>query len=177
MKRIQGDRWHTTALSQKRTGCGSRRGRSRFSCIRLEGRKAGKNRRCNFRSFYRRYSLPGCGHRWLAAQQEVPRQQTDVSRRQVGSFPPYNESDLESESKRKGYADRFRAKWAANPVMHRAETDRNLTPTAQQITGNLESASAAARAQGRPVPVRRQPTGMPPKAERNEPCRQVPIRS
>ena len=85
--------------------------------------------------------------------------EADVSKRQIGSFPPYNESDLESESKWNGYADRYRSKWVANPVMHRAETDRNLTPTAWQTTGNLESESAAARAQGRPVPARRQPAG------------------
>ena len=85
--------------------------------------------------------------------------EADVSKRQIESFPPYNESALESESKWKGYEDRYRAQWVANPVMHRAETDRNLTPTTQQTTGNPESESAAALAQGRSIPVRRQPVG------------------
>ena len=83
--------------------------------------------------------------------------EADVSKRQIESFPRYDESDLESESKWKGYADRYRAKWVANPVMHRAETDRNLTPTAQQTSGNLNSEIAAAQAQGRPIPARPQP--------------------
>jgi hypothetical protein len=85
--------------------------------------------------------------------------EADVSKGQIESFPEYNESELESESKWKGYEERYRAKWVANPVMHRAETDRNLTPTTKQATGNLESESAAARAHGRPIPVRPQPVG------------------
>jgi len=85
--------------------------------------------------------------------------EADVSKRQIESFPPYNESERESEGKWKGYEDRYRAKWVANPVMHRAETDRNLTPTTQQTTGNLGSERAAAQAQGRPIPVRQRPVG------------------
>jgi hypothetical protein len=77
----------------------------------------------------------------------------DVSKRQLGSFPQYNESDLESEARWKGYEERYRAKWVANPVMHRAETDRNLTPTSKQTTGNLESESAAAQAHAQPISV------------------------
>jgi PRC-barrel domain len=83
--------------------------------------------------------------------------EADVSKRQIESFPQYDESDLESESKWKGYEQRYRAQWVANPVMHRAETDRNLTPTTKQTTGNLESESAAAQAHGRPIPVRQRP--------------------
>jgi len=74
--------------------------------------------------------------------------QTSLSKTQIESFPPYNESDLESESKWQGYESRYRAKWVANPVMHRAETDRNLTPTSEQETGNLSSERAAAAAHG-----------------------------
>jgi PRC-barrel domain len=85
--------------------------------------------------------------------------EADVSKPQIENFPQYNQADLESESKWKGYEERYRAKWVANPVMHRAETDRNLTPTTQQATRNLESESAAAQAHGRPVPVRLQPVG------------------
>jgi hypothetical protein len=85
--------------------------------------------------------------------------EADVSKRQIESFPPYHEEDLESDSKWKGYEDRYRAKWVANPVMHRAETDRNLTPTTQQATGNAESERAAAQAQGRPIPGRQRPVG------------------
>jgi len=80
--------------------------------------------------------------------------QADLTKQQIESFPPYNESDLESESKWQGYEGRYRAKWVTNPVMHRAETDRNLTPTTEQETGNLSSERAAASAQGAPSSAR-----------------------
>ncbi len=80
--------------------------------------------------------------------------EANLDKRQVENFPPYNESDLESESKWAGYEGRYRSKWVADPVMHRAETDRNITPTTLQETGNLDSEDAAARAQGR-VPMSR----------------------
>src|SRR5436309_3827937 len=47
-----------------------------------------------------------------------------LTKQQVENFPPYNESDLESESKWSGYEGKYRAKWVGGPVMHRAETDR-----------------------------------------------------
>jgi sporulation protein YlmC with PRC-barrel domain len=74
--------------------------------------------------------------------------QADLTKHQIESFPPYNESDLDSKSKWQGYEGRYRAKWVADPVMHRAETDRNLTPTSLQETGNLVSERAAASAHG-----------------------------
>ncbi len=67
----------------------------------------------------------------------------DLTKAQVESFPPYNEADLESEQQWADYEGRYRSKWEADPVMHRAETDRNITPTTQQMPGNSPSASAA----------------------------------
>ena len=64
----------------------------------------------------------------------------DLTKAQVESFPPYNESDLESDQQWADYEGRYRSKWEANPVMHRAETDRNITPTTQQMPGNSPSA-------------------------------------
>jgi PRC-barrel domain len=58
----------------------------------------------------------------------------ELSKQQVESFPPYNEKDVESQDKWKDYENRYRSKWEAKPVMHRAETDRNITPTTQQMT-------------------------------------------
>jgi hypothetical protein len=72
----------------------------------------------------------------------------NLDRRQIESFPPYHEPDLDSESKWAGYEGRYRSKWVADPVMHRAETDRNITPTAQQTSGNPVSQQAAAVAHG-----------------------------
>lgn len=74
---------------------------------------------------------------------EVP-----LSKEQIESFPPYKESDVESEGKWSDYEERYRSKWETNPVMHRKETDRNITPTTQQIPGNSASSRAAAATQG-----------------------------
>ena len=83
--------------------------------------------------------------------------QASLTKPQIESFPPYRESDLESDSSWQGYESRYRAKWVANPVMHRAETDRNLTPTSEQETGNRSSQRAAAAAHGAGVNARPQP--------------------
>lgn len=74
--------------------------------------------------------------------------EANLDKRQIESFPPYNESDLESESQWAGYEGRYRSKWVADPVMHRAETDRNVTPTTQQTSGNSVSEGGAAQSPG-----------------------------
>jgi hypothetical protein len=65
----------------------------------------------------------------------------DLTKAQVEAFPPYSESDLESEQQWADYEGRYRAKWEADPVMHRMGTDRNITPTTQQMP---EQAGASA---------------------------------
>lgn len=77
--------------------------------------------------------------------------EVNLSKQQVENFPPYDESDLKSESKWSGYENKYRSKWVTDPVMHRAGTDRNITPTTFQATGNLDSERAAA-AQGHGSP-------------------------
>jgi hypothetical protein len=72
----------------------------------------------------------------------------DLTKAQVESFPPYKEGDLESDEQWSEYEGRYRSKWEADPVMHRAETDRNITPTTQQMPGNSPSARAASSAEG-----------------------------
>lgn len=67
----------------------------------------------------------------------------DLNQQQVESLPPYNELDLESDEQWADYEGRYRSKWEANPVMHRAETDRNITPTTQQMPGNSAANRAA----------------------------------
>jgi sporulation protein YlmC with PRC-barrel domain len=69
--------------------------------------------------------------------------EANLDKRQIENFPPYNESDLDSESKWAGYEGRYRSKWVAEPVMHRAETDRNITPTPQRMFGNPVSEQGA----------------------------------
>ncbi|MGA7927286.1 MAG: PRC-barrel domain-containing protein [Candidatus Sulfotelmatobacter sp.] len=72
----------------------------------------------------------------------------DLTKAQVEAFPPYRESDLESEQQWADYEGRYRSKWEADPVMHRMGTDRNITPTTEQMPGSLASEQAAASATG-----------------------------
>jgi sporulation protein YlmC with PRC-barrel domain len=68
---------------------------------------------------------------------------SDLTKEQIEAFPPYSEKDLESDEKWRDYENRYRSKWEAHPVMHRKETDRNVTPTTQQLQGNPSSTQAA----------------------------------
>jgi sporulation protein YlmC with PRC-barrel domain len=74
--------------------------------------------------------------------------QLDLNKQQIESFPPYNEKDLESDELWADYEGRYRSKWESDPVMHRVGTDRNITPTTQQMEGNLRSERAADVARG-----------------------------
>lgn len=74
--------------------------------------------------------------------------EADLTKQQIETFPPYNESDLDSENKWADYEGRYRSKWETSPVMHRAETDRNITPTTQQMRGT-SSFSPATNPSGR----------------------------
>jgi sporulation protein YlmC with PRC-barrel domain len=56
----------------------------------------------------------------------------DLTKQQIESFPPYDSASLTSEEQWADYEKRYRSKWVESPVMHRAETDRNITPTTQQ---------------------------------------------
>jgi sporulation protein YlmC with PRC-barrel domain len=56
----------------------------------------------------------------------------DLSKEQIESFPPYDGTALTSEEKWADYERRYRSQWVEKPVMHRAETDRNITPTTKQ---------------------------------------------
>ncbi|MGO8794384.1 MAG: PRC-barrel domain-containing protein [Candidatus Sulfotelmatobacter sp.] len=67
----------------------------------------------------------------------------DLTKKQVEGFPPYDEAHLESDELWADYEGRYRAKWEADPVMHRLGTDRNITPTTEQLTGNPNSERAA----------------------------------
>jgi hypothetical protein len=75
---------------------------------------------------------------------------SDLTKREIESFPPYRHSDLDSEEKWADYEGRNRSKWETSPVMHRAETDRNVTPTTEQLHGNPSSIRAS---QGGPPPA------------------------
>jgi PRC-barrel domain len=72
----------------------------------------------------------------------------DLTKQQIENFPPYDESDLESDEQWAAYEGRYRSKWETGPVMHRAETDRNITPTTQQMkdSGLLNQPQTVSRA-------------------------------
>jgi hypothetical protein len=67
----------------------------------------------------------------------------DLTKAQVEGFPPYDEKNLESDELWADYEGRYRSKWESDPVMHRVGTDRNITPTTQQMEGNASSTRAA----------------------------------
>ena len=67
----------------------------------------------------------------------------DLTKEQIESFPPFNEKDVESEDKWKNYEGKYRSKWDTGPVMHREGSDRNITPTTQQMQGNQSSMRAS----------------------------------
>lgn len=71
--------------------------------------------------------------------------EVDLNKKQIESFPPYNETDLESDERWSDYEQRYRAQWEADPVMHMKETDRNIT---YEMPGNSPSGRAANAAHG-----------------------------
>lgn len=56
----------------------------------------------------------------------------ELTKEQIESFPPYDSTHMESEDRWRDYERRYRSNWETGPVMHRAETDRNITPTTKQ---------------------------------------------
>jgi hypothetical protein len=74
---------------------------------------------------------------------------SDLTKEQIESFPPYKESDVESQDRWKEYEGKYRAKWETGPVLHREGSDRNITPTTQQLQGNQSSLRASGDYSGR----------------------------
>jgi len=57
----------------------------------------------------------------------------NADKQQIQSFPPYNESDLYSEEKWRAYEKKFDQAWHAGPVQHREGSDRDITPTPDEM--------------------------------------------
>jgi len=57
----------------------------------------------------------------------------DIDKKQIESFPPYNESDLDSEDKWQQYAERLQKAWHDGPVLHRHGSDRTVTPPPDEM--------------------------------------------
>jgi sporulation protein YlmC with PRC-barrel domain len=56
----------------------------------------------------------------------------DLTKEQIESLPAYDGKALNSEEKWDEYERWYRSKWEEDPIMHRAATDRNITPTTKQ---------------------------------------------
>jgi PRC-barrel domain len=83
----------------------------------------------------------------------------DLNQHQIEAFPAYNEKDVESEEKWVDYERRYRSKWETGPVMHRAETDRNITPTTAQMTEGTGATGTLTGSPGSIAPASSQPAG------------------
>ena len=59
--------------------------------------------------------------------------ETDLTKAQIESFPPYNEKDMQSEDRWKDYEKRYKAGWDEAPVMHRKGSDLAITPNADEL--------------------------------------------
>ncbi len=57
----------------------------------------------------------------------------NLDKQQIETLPPYSESDVESEDKWKAYEKRYDETWHAGPVQHRKGSDRDITPTSQEM--------------------------------------------
>jgi len=57
----------------------------------------------------------------------------NLDKQQIETLPPYSESDVESEDKWKAYEKRYDETWHAGPVQHRKGSDRDITPTPQEM--------------------------------------------
>ncbi|HET7441220.1 MAG TPA: PRC-barrel domain-containing protein [Terriglobales bacterium] len=59
--------------------------------------------------------------------------QVDLDKKQIESFPPYDEKAVQSQDRWKDYEKQYSEAWKANPVQHLEGTDRNITPPATQM--------------------------------------------
>ncbi len=77
--------------------------------------------------------------------------QTDLDKKRVESFPPYNEADVENAENWKKYETSYRSKWSGDTIMHREATDRNITPTTSQMTKGTGATGAPEGGSERPL--------------------------
>jgi sporulation protein YlmC with PRC-barrel domain len=56
----------------------------------------------------------------------------NLTKEQIESLPPYDGKALTTQEKWEEYERWYRSKWEEDPIMHRAATDRNITPTTKQ---------------------------------------------
>ncbi len=57
----------------------------------------------------------------------------NLDKEQVENLPRYQESDLSSQQRWQSYEKSYSDAWHAGPVQHREGSDRNLTPTGEEM--------------------------------------------
>ena len=84
----------------------------------------------------------------------------DLDKKQIESFPQYQESDVSSQDRWQNYEDRYQAAWMAGPVQHRKGSDHNITPTADEMPAEPGSiGSQISQAENRSLSERVIPAG------------------
>lgn len=56
-----------------------------------------------------------------------------VSKDQIEKFPPYHDSDVESEGKWRDYESRYQEAWVSGAIQHLEGSDHKLTPAANAM--------------------------------------------
>ena len=91
----------------------------------------------------------------------------DLNKEQIEKFPPYDREKLDSEEQWTDYDRRYRSNWEEGPVMHRAGTDRNITPTTKQQlhsrSGTIPAGSARSNEIASELNSRTEVTALQPK--------------
>ena len=82
-----------------------------------------------------------------------------ASKRQIEAFPRYDENDIYSEDRWKDYEKRYKEAWHDGPAQHRRGSDRDITPTPEEMPaqagsiGSQLSTSERAELNSRIVPA------------------------
>lgn len=75
--------------------------------------------------------------------QPSPKHKDDFSiaatKEQIESLPVYDEKDVESGDRWKDYEKRYKASWHDGPVQHRKGSDRDITPTPEEMPAQAGS--------------------------------------
>ena len=69
--------------------------------------------------------------------------QMSATKKEIEGFPTYNEDDVRDADRWKDYEKRYQAAWHDSPVQHRKGSDRDITPTPDEMPAQPGSNKAA----------------------------------
>ncbi len=98
-------------------------------------------------------------HRLHASAEHEGAFAVNLTKDQIKGFPKYKDSDLESPEKWDRYEKEFDQAWHTGPVQHRAGSDRDITPTPDEMPaepgsiGSQLTPSERAEASSRIIPA------------------------